>query len=278
MADRLPSPGWYEDPWNACRPRWWDGTQWTENGRPAVQEENEPSFLTTALIGYHKAGLDRGVDHRSWWQMRRYLMPGGALVGLVAVASLFSLLSAEQPPTRLANRDATVQVSVPVAPEPIAVDTSPTRAATDEPLRGPTSTSTTVAPASSSSTVTTERVTTVAPSTTVAARRSTTSPPSTTVKKAKAPSTAAKGATSKPAAKPKASSSTTAAPTTKNTSTTTAGSAAESTSTTAANKPATSEPVVSQPTSTTAAPPTTAAQVSSTTAPQAAQESEGGTP
>jgi hypothetical protein len=30
----LPAPGWYDDPWDATRIRWWDGEQWTGYAAP----------------------------------------------------------------------------------------------------------------------------------------------------------------------------------------------------------------------------------------------------
>jgi hypothetical protein len=30
----LPPPGWYDDPWNAARIRWWDGEQWSGYAAP----------------------------------------------------------------------------------------------------------------------------------------------------------------------------------------------------------------------------------------------------
>jgi hypothetical protein len=31
---RLPRPGWYDDPWDAARTRWWDGEEWTGYAAP----------------------------------------------------------------------------------------------------------------------------------------------------------------------------------------------------------------------------------------------------
>ncbi|MFA5882613.1 MAG: DUF3093 family protein [Acidimicrobiia bacterium] len=37
----LPTPGWYDDPWDAGRIRWWDGEQWT--GYAAPHPSGRPS-------------------------------------------------------------------------------------------------------------------------------------------------------------------------------------------------------------------------------------------
>lgn len=38
----LPPPGWYDDPWDAARIRWWDGEQWTGYAAPHPRVRTGP--------------------------------------------------------------------------------------------------------------------------------------------------------------------------------------------------------------------------------------------
>ncbi len=276
IADHLPAPGWYEDPWNACRPRWWDGTQWTENGRPMVDAAEEPTFSKSVLAAYRNVSIGRGSDggaSRPWWQMRRFVAPGGAVVGLAAVTALFMLVSSDGPPDRLANRDpGTVQVSVSLEPErSTTTESSPVSTSTTAP-----STSTTSAPASSTST-TAQASTVPAPTTTAAVQKTTATAPKSTAPKAKRSITTSKVAstkvsTTKPAKAGSSSTTTTMAGSTK----ATPAPSTDSTPTTeSAEKPATSASTATTvKTATTRAP----AKATTTTAAQGAQTEEPAAP
>jgi len=43
-----PVPGWYADPAGTPQLRWWDGTQWTQQYRPADSEQASPTAHATA--------------------------------------------------------------------------------------------------------------------------------------------------------------------------------------------------------------------------------------
>ncbi len=236
MADDLPPPGWYEDPWNACQPRWWDGAQWTEGGRPKVLPE-EPSLFVAGLVAYRN--FTSGNGPRPWWQMRRFMMPGGVFVGLMVVGVTLFLMATDEPPDRLANVDVpAVQVPVSIDARPTSsVPTSSTIVVTGEPVLGQArSTTTTLIPTGDKATTTTTE-------------SATTSAPSTTAPRAKASSTTS-------SKKPKASQTTTKP----NGSSTTTLQTAQSSSTTAAPaKPGPTSTQQSTASTTATAPPTTAA-------------------
>lgn len=43
-----PIPGWYADPAGTPQLRWWDGTQWTQQYRPANSEQASPNAQANA--------------------------------------------------------------------------------------------------------------------------------------------------------------------------------------------------------------------------------------
>ncbi len=43
-----PVPGWYADPAGTPQLRWWDGTQWTQQYRPANSEQASPNAQANA--------------------------------------------------------------------------------------------------------------------------------------------------------------------------------------------------------------------------------------
>lgn len=43
-----PVPGWYADPAGTPQLRWWDGTQWTQQYRPADSEQASPNAQANA--------------------------------------------------------------------------------------------------------------------------------------------------------------------------------------------------------------------------------------
>ena len=42
----LPPPGWYQDPLNPDRQKWWDGTAWTDYTAPLGSAASETSAET----------------------------------------------------------------------------------------------------------------------------------------------------------------------------------------------------------------------------------------
>jgi hypothetical protein len=77
MSD--PLPGWYADPWDATRIRYWDGAAWSPHSLPQPGATDMPGGLAT--VG--SAG-----SVRPWWQSRFAILTavGGLLLGIALLA------------------------------------------------------------------------------------------------------------------------------------------------------------------------------------------------
>lgn len=104
--DQRSPAGWYADPWNAERPRWWDGTTWTAHGRPIVQAGHSPATFAEALLDLaRRINWGPGSPGRPWWRMRRYGLSATAVSGLVALSGLYLFATADLAPSQLAAVD-----------------------------------------------------------------------------------------------------------------------------------------------------------------------------
>jgi hypothetical protein len=104
-APTPPPPGWYDDPTTPGRQRWFDGTQWSDHyqsarsqpqlpegqqlygqpgQRPIIPNYQQPYGQPVAV-----AALPTARPAPSWYQKKRFLIPGGILV-LAIIGSAFS--------------------------------------------------------------------------------------------------------------------------------------------------------------------------------------------
>lgn len=73
-------PGWYPDQNDAEVQRYWDGTSWTQQTRPAAPADTEPTIPLRTFPG--------PTEPAPWWKRRWVLVTGGVLVVLFVIGAI----------------------------------------------------------------------------------------------------------------------------------------------------------------------------------------------
>jgi hypothetical protein len=115
-AAHRPAPGWYDDPANPGRPRWWDGHRWAASTAPPSAPGWSPT-QSTLPPNRTPLDLDMAQEQRSGRRARALLILGifgYGLNGLVTVG----VLNASLPYFREVFRATSRGRAVPVQPPP----------------------------------------------------------------------------------------------------------------------------------------------------------------
>lgn len=148
MAAELPQEGWYRDPVDPTRRRWWDGKEWSTIVAPTVNPEAAAPARPTMADGTTLPYADRTVDEdepvdtddgkgRSRPSRVRVLQMAVALVAIVATAGVVFVGRDEAPEG---------PVDVPITTEAPAATTEPAPTTTEAPAAEPEPAAATEAP------------------------------------------------------------------------------------------------------------------------------------
>jgi hypothetical protein len=119
-----PPAGWYTDPNDPTRERYWEGAVWTTETRgpaaptptppPIPAQEVPPPWAAEVVSQEAAIASAEGPSERPWWKRKRYIIPGASIAALLAIGPF---VDSSDDPSQTSSADSTT-TSLDVDQEP----------------------------------------------------------------------------------------------------------------------------------------------------------------